>query len=67
MWICDIYIYEPSTDIQEIMKKERVNLLPARAMLLSVLYELVAMESLCQNFHLKKIAYFFNVLELKKL
>lgn len=57
---CDIYIYEPSTDIQEIMKKERVKLTPARAMLLSVLYELVRNGEFVSEFSSEKIAYFLQ-------
>src|SRR5690554_6170789 len=38
---CDIQVYEPGKNIQEALKKERVKLTPARAMLLALLYELV--------------------------
>lgn len=34
---CDIYIYEPTKDISQIMKAERVKLTPARALLISYL------------------------------
>ncbi len=57
---CDIYIYEPSTAIQEAMKKERVKLTPARAMLLSVLYELVRNGEFVSEFSSEKIAYFLQ-------
>ncbi|MDE3213966.1 MAG: macro domain-containing protein [Bacteroidota bacterium] len=38
---CDIRIYEPNAQVREVLKKERVKLTPARAMLLAVLYDLV--------------------------
>ena len=37
----EIYIYEPTAEIQEVLKKERAKLTPARAMLLDTLYDLV--------------------------
>jgi O-acetyl-ADP-ribose deacetylase (regulator of RNase III) len=57
---CDIYIYEPSLAIQEVLKKERVKLTPARAMLLSVLYELVRNGEFVSEFSSEKIAYFLQ-------
>lgn len=57
---CDIYIYEPSITIQEVLKKERVKLTPARAMLLSVLYELVRNGEIVSEFSSEKIAYFLQ-------
>lgn len=57
---CDIYIYEPSAAIQEVLKKERVKLTPARAMLLSVLYEMVRNGELVSEFSSEKIAYFLQ-------
>lgn len=57
---CDIYIYEPSIAIQEVLKKERVKLTPARAMLLSVLYELVRNGEFVSEFSSEKIAYFLQ-------
>ncbi len=57
---CDIYIYEPSKAIQEALKKERVKLTPARAMLLSVLYELVRNGEFVSEFSSEKIAYFLQ-------
>ena len=41
---CDVLVYEPNAKIEEVMRKERVKLTPARAMLLAVLYELVRNE-----------------------
>lgn len=57
---CEIYIYEPSGAIQEALKKERVKLTPARAMLLSVLYELVRNGEFVSEFSSEKIAYFLQ-------
>ncbi len=57
---CDIWIYEPSVAMQEILKKERVKLTPARAMLLSVLYELVRNGEFVSEFSSEKIAYFLQ-------
>jgi O-acetyl-ADP-ribose deacetylase (regulator of RNase III) len=57
---CDIFLYEPSSTVQEILKKERVKLTPARAMLLSVLYELVRNGEFVSEFSSEKIAYFLQ-------
>ncbi|MCU0326452.1 MAG: macro domain-containing protein [Spirosomaceae bacterium] len=57
---CNVYIYEPNVSIQEVMKKERVKLTPARAMLLSVLYELVRNGEFVSEFASEKIAYFLQ-------
>jgi len=57
---CNIFIYEPNAIIQEALKKERVKLTPARAMLLSVLYELVRNGEFVSEFSSEKIAYFLQ-------
>jgi hypothetical protein len=57
---CEIYIYEPNAAIQEVMKKERVKLTAARAMLLSVLYDLVKNGEFVSEFAAEKIAYFLQ-------
>jgi O-acetyl-ADP-ribose deacetylase (regulator of RNase III) len=57
---CDIQIYEPNAIIREAMKKERVKLTPARAMLLSVLYELVRNGEFVSEFAAEKAAYFLQ-------
>lgn len=57
---CDIQIYEPNTAIKETLKKERVKLTPARAMLLSVLYDLVKNGEFVSEFTAEKIAYFLQ-------
>lgn len=56
----DIYIYEPNAAIQEVLKKERVKLTPARAMLLGVFYELVRDGEFVSEFAAEKIAYFLQ-------
>ncbi len=67
---CEIFIYEPSSNIREVLRKERVKLTPARAMLLSVLYELVRNGEFVSEFSAEKIAYFlqrFGTKEVFKL
>ena len=57
---CDIFIYQPNAFIQEALKKERVRLTPARAMLLSVLFDLVRNGEFVSEFSAEKIAYFLQ-------
>jgi O-acetyl-ADP-ribose deacetylase (regulator of RNase III) len=57
---CQIFIFEPSLTIQEAMKKERVKLTPARAMLLSVLFDMVRNGEFVSEFAAEKIAYFLQ-------
>jgi O-acetyl-ADP-ribose deacetylase (regulator of RNase III) len=57
---CDIYIFQPCAAIQEVLNKERVKLTPARAMLLSMLYELVRNGEFVSEFSSEKIAYFLQ-------
>lgn len=57
---CKVFIYEPSATIQEVLKKERVKLTPARAMLLSLLYESVRNGEFVSEFSSEKIAYFLQ-------
>lgn len=56
----DIIIYEPNTKIQEVLRKEKVQLTPARAMLLAILYELVANGEFVSEFAAEKVAYFLQ-------
>lgn len=56
----DIIIYEPNSAIVEVVKKERVKLTPARAMLLSVLYDLVRNGEFISEFSAEKVAYFLQ-------
>lgn len=57
---CEVFIYEPSSAIREAMKKERVRLTPARAMLLSVLYDVARNGEFVSEFAAEKIAYFLQ-------
>jgi O-acetyl-ADP-ribose deacetylase (regulator of RNase III)/uncharacterized protein YwgA len=57
---CDIYLYEPTAAIQEVLNTERVKLTPARAMLLSVLYEMVRHGEFVSEFAAEKAAYFLQ-------
>lgn len=57
---CEIIIYEPNKAVKEILKKERVALTPARAMLLSVLFELVKNGEFISEFSAEKVAYFLQ-------
>jgi O-acetyl-ADP-ribose deacetylase (regulator of RNase III) len=57
---CEIQIYQPNAIIQEALKKERVKLTPARAMLLAVLYDLVKNGEFVSEFTAEKIAYFLQ-------
>lgn len=56
----NIYIYEPSTQIQEKLKTERVQLTEARAMLLYMLYNLVGSGEFVSEFSSEKICYFLQ-------
>jgi len=67
---CDIYIYRPNVEIKEVLRKERVTLTPARAMLLAVLYDLVSNGEFVSEFASEKICYFlqrFGAQEIFKL
>lgn len=57
---CDIYLYEPTKAIKEVLNSERVKLTPARAMLLSVLFEMVRQGEFVSEFAAEKAAYFLQ-------
>jgi O-acetyl-ADP-ribose deacetylase (regulator of RNase III) len=57
---CDIYLYEPTAAIKEVLNAERVRLTPARAMLLSLLYEMVRHGEFVSEFAAEKVAYFLQ-------
>lgn len=57
---CNITIYEPNFIVQEVLKKERVKLTPARAMLLAVLFDVVKNGEFVSEFSAEKIAYFLQ-------
>jgi len=56
----DILIYEPNNAIKEALKKERVKLTPARAMLLAVLFEFIKNGEFISEFAAEKTAYFLQ-------
>jgi hypothetical protein len=62
----ELLVYEPNFLIQEKLKKERVKLTPARAMLLSVLFELVKSGEFVSEFAAEKVAYFLQKFGAKK-
>lgn len=57
---CDVFIYEPNNAIKEVLKKERVRLTPARAMLLAILYDLVRNGEFVSEFSAEKVTYFLQ-------
>lgn len=56
----EISIYQPNAVIKEALKKERVKLTPARAMLLAVLFEIVKNGEFVSEFAAEKVAYFLQ-------
>lgn len=57
---CNIIIFEPNNQIKEQIKKERAKLTPARAMLLSVLFDLVHNDEFISEFSAVKVCYFLQ-------
>lgn len=57
---CDIYLYEPSKAIVDILKSERVKLTSARAMLLSMFIDLIANGEFASIFAAEKLIYFMQ-------
>jgi O-acetyl-ADP-ribose deacetylase (regulator of RNase III) len=56
----DILVYEPTSQIKEHLKKERVKLTDARALLLYVLYDLVKNGEYVSEFSSEKVCYFLQ-------
>jgi len=56
----DIYVYEPTKEIKEDMKAERVKLTDARALMLYVFYDLVQQGEFVSEFSAEKICYFLQ-------
>jgi O-acetyl-ADP-ribose deacetylase (regulator of RNase III) len=56
----EIHVYEPTNAIKEYLKKERVKLTEARALLLYVLYDLVRNGEYVSEFSSEKICYFLQ-------
>ncbi|WP_452602893.1 type II toxin-antitoxin system antitoxin DNA ADP-ribosyl glycohydrolase DarG [Pontimicrobium sp. MEBiC06410] len=57
---CEFFIYEPNAHVKEVLKKERVKLTPARAMLLFMLFELVKNGEFVSEFASEKLCYFLQ-------
>ncbi len=57
---CDVSIYEPTDEIKERLRKEKVSLTPARAMMLDVMVDMVAHGEFVSEFAAEKIAYFLQ-------
>lgn len=62
----DIYVYEPTAQIKEHLKKERAKLTDARALLLYILYELVKNGEYVSEFSSEKVCYFLQKFGAKK-
>ncbi len=62
----EVYIYEPTKQIAEKLKKERVKLTKARALLLYVLYDLVRHGEYVSEFSSEKVCYFLQKFGAKK-
>jgi O-acetyl-ADP-ribose deacetylase (regulator of RNase III) len=56
----DFYVYEPNSIIREQLKKERVKLTRARALMLYLLYDLVRHGEFVSEFSSEKICYFLQ-------
>lgn len=56
----EITVYEPNAVIREELKKERVKLTPARALLLYVLFDLVRNGEMVSEFSAEKVCYFLQ-------
>ncbi|MBQ3944468.1 MAG: macro domain-containing protein [Alphaproteobacteria bacterium] len=67
----DIFVYAPNASVIEKMKQERVQLTPARALLLYVLFDLVRHGEYVSEFSSEKVCYFLqrfgaeNIFKLK--
>lgn len=57
---CQIYLFEPSAAIIEKMKRERVKLTPARAMMLDILCDMVSYGEFASVFAAEKAVYFLQ-------
>jgi O-acetyl-ADP-ribose deacetylase (regulator of RNase III) len=64
---CDVFLYEPSDEIIEKMKSERVKLTPARAMLLQMFGDMIANGEFASVFAAEKTIYFMQRFGAKSL
>ena len=62
----EIFVYEPTLQIQEQLRKERVKLTDARALLLYVLFDLVKNGEYVSEFSSEKVCYFLQKFGAKK-
>ncbi|WP_138480090.1 type II toxin-antitoxin system antitoxin DNA ADP-ribosyl glycohydrolase DarG [Dyadobacter bucti] len=62
----EIFVYEPTDQIKEHLKNERVKLTDARALLLFVLYDLVRHGEYVSEFSAEKVCYFLQKFGAKK-
>jgi O-acetyl-ADP-ribose deacetylase (regulator of RNase III) len=62
----EIFVFEPSSQIIEKLKRERVKLTDARALLLFVLYDLVKNGEFVSEFSSEKVSYFLQRFGAKK-
>ena len=62
----DIFVFEPTQQIKEQLKKERVKLTDGRALLLYVLYDLVKNGEYVSEFSSEKVCYFLQRFGAKK-
>ncbi len=62
----EIFVYEPAAHIKEKLKKERVKLTDARALLLYVLFDLVKQGEYVSEFSSEKVCYFLQKFGAKK-
>lgn len=63
----EIYVYEPDANIKAIMKQERAELTDARALLLYVLFDLVAHGEDVSEFSSEKVCYFLQKFGAKSI
>jgi O-acetyl-ADP-ribose deacetylase (regulator of RNase III) len=56
----EIFVYEPTREIKEYLKSERIKLTEARALLLYVLYDLVRNGEFVSEFSSEKVCYFLQ-------
>lgn len=62
----EIFVYEPTSQMVEKLKKERIKLTDARALLLYVLYDLVKNGEYVSEFSSEKVSYFLQRFGAKK-
>lgn len=62
----DVFVYEPTEQIKETLRKERIKLTDARALLLYVLYDLVTQGEYVSEFSSEKVCYFLQRFGAKK-